>query len=71
VSPTGKSFRFVRACVRAVCWGSGNAAKVSVPPFSLFPYGPEAVSLFPYAPGAVSLSLEWSCFPFRFEVKSK
>jgi len=71
VSPTAKSFRFVRACVCAVWWGSGNPAKTCVPPLSLFPYGLEVVSLFPYALGAVSLSLEWRCFPFRFEVKSK
>ena len=57
MSPAGKSFRFVRACVRAVCWGSGNTAKTCVPPFSLFPYGLEVVSLFPYGLGVVSLSL--------------
>jgi len=72
VSPTGESFRFVRACVRAVCSGSGIAAKVSVPVFSLFPYRVGAVSLFPYRVGAVSLSPEW---PKRnrseTEVKSK
>jgi len=69
------SFRFVRACVRAVCWGSGNTAKKGSRHFlfSLMPSRRKIppFSVFPYAPGAVSISLELQCFPFRFELKSK
>ena len=37
-SLTGKSFRFVRACERAVWLPSGIRSQKRVPPFSLFPF---------------------------------
>ena len=56
--PTGKSFRLVRACVRAVCMSSEIGVKFSGPPLSLFPFGGTMFSLFPF------LAL---CFPFSLE----
>ena len=57
VSPTGKSFRLVRACVRAVCMSSEIGVKFSGPALSLFPFWlVSGLSLFP--------------FPLRNQVKS-
>ena len=47
VSPTGKSFRVVRACVRAVRMPSEIRVGNPVLALSLFPFGPGRSSLFP------------------------
>ena len=44
---TGKSFRFVRACVRAVSIAQWERAQNLTPPFSLFPFCPGG---FPFSP---------------------
>lgn len=48
--PTRKSFRFVRARVRAVFMSSESGMTVSVPRFSLFPFGLGRCYLFPLNP---------------------
>ena len=55
VSPTGNSFRFVRACVRAVCLPSGIGSQKWLPPFYLFPWWGAELSLFPSWGDAFSL----------------
>ena len=45
---TGKSFRFVRARVRAVWLPGGIGSQKTLPVFSLFPFGSEELSLFPF-----------------------
>ena len=47
LSSTGKWFRVVRTCVRAVCMSSEFGAKISGLPLSLFPFGLGRFSLFP------------------------
>ena len=44
--PTGKSFRFVRACAQLYV-RSEWISKIIPHPFSLLPFGPEMFSLFP------------------------
>ena len=46
--PSGKSFRLVRACVRAVCMSSEIGVKNPGPGLSLFPFWPAMLSLFPW-----------------------
>ena len=58
VRPTGKSFRFVRACVRAYArcpMPSENAAPAWVCRLSLFPFRRASLSLFPFRDGGLSL----------------
>ena len=79
-----KSFRLVRACVRAVWLPSGIGSKCCWPGFSLFPLGSARswgfsfcgpggfgeLSLFPFAAASFPFSLLVpGSFPFALEVK--
>ena len=83
---TGKSFRFVRACVRAVWLPSELDQKLCGPAFSLFPFGPARSwgfyfvgpggfrerSLFPFGAASFPFSLLVpGSFPFSLEVKNR
>ena len=59
--PSGKSFRLVRACVRAVCMSSEIRVKKCGPQLSLFPFSPSGLSLFPRGSPAPKLlsNLSW------------
>ena len=54
-NPTGKSFRFVHACVRAVWLTSGIGSQKSLLAFSLFPLWGAELSLFPFDGDELSL----------------
>ena len=59
---TGKSFRFVRACVRAVWLPSGIGSQIRWAGLFPFPYGPGlVVGLFLFWAG-----WSWGAFPFAF-----
>ena len=59
LSPTGKSFRFVRACARCPL-PSGNEPQIGSSMFSLFPFRRGRLSLFRF----------WG-WPFPFPLRSK
>ena len=69
--PTRKSFRVVRACVRAVWLPSEIRVKISGRALSLFPFTPDRLSLFPFLPPlpttsypallALSVLIKYSC----------
>ena len=52
-TPTGRSFRPVRACVRVVLFMSNQGGR----PPSLFPFAPEGISISLFPSGFVSWSL--------------
>ena len=59
---TGKSFRFVRACVRAVWLPSGIGSKILLAGLFPFPFGPGlVVGLFLFW-----AEWSWAAFPFPF-----